>query len=456
MLAIRGVPEREELPGHVKNVAGMAREVLACDVTNERTLRRGRMKSVFSRVLVMLIVVAGIGGAYVHQISPAVAQPAGTIEIRQVCVNLYNGSIRNSATCTYAERAVALPDDGPLYACANLWTGRLRAVWGPGQCSGSEMSLDLAGGDVVNVCVSVYTGKLRYARTCSSGEYSAFAAPARVASIYVADSGANMIKQFTLDGQFIRQWGGQGSGPGQFDDLYRIAVGPDGTVYATDGINCRVQTFTYYGAFIAEWGSCGDGSGQFGLPAGIEVDPQGNVFVTDIFNFRVQKFDKNGNLLTTWGSAGSDPGEFLFVFDVAVDSSANVFVTDPLLNNRVQQFDNNGSYLDAWAIPDEPIGIDIDTSSNTAYVTTSNDTVIKIDASNGNVITQWGSTGTNQGQFDEAQDVAVASNGLIYVLERENARVQYFDENGAFVGVWGVAGTGIGQFDDITSIAATP
>ncbi len=81
---------------------------------------------------------------------------------------------------------------------------------------------------------------------------------------------------------------------------------------------------------------------------------------------------------------------------------------------------------------------------------------MKIDASNGSVVTHWGASGNANGQFDEPQGIAVGSNGLIYVSDRANSRVQYFDSNGNFMGVWGIPGTGIGEFDDIIGIAATP
>ncbi len=249
----------------------------------------------------------------------------------------------------------------------------LRAVNDPGQCTASEISLPIAEVDVVEICVSAYTGRLRYAGpggACSAYEFAGFVLPEVVASVYVADSGTEVIKQFALDGQFIREWGEPGTGDGQFDDLYRITVGPDGYVYATDGLNCRVQKFTYYGAFVDQWGSCGTDPGQFGLPGGIEVDSQNNVFVTDLFNYRVQKFDAGGGFLGEWGSPGTQDGQFFFALEVAVDADDNVFVTDPIFNARVQEFDNAGAFQGKWLVADGPAGIDIDTINDIAYVTT--------------------------------------------------------------------------------------
>ncbi|MGH8913915.1 MAG: 6-bladed beta-propeller, partial [Acidimicrobiia bacterium] len=183
----------------------------------------------------------------------------------------------------------------------------------------------------------------------------------------------------------------------------------------------------------------------------IEVDSQNSVFVTDLFGARVQKFSAAGQYITEWGDGGTDPGQFLLPLDLAVDSADNVFVSDPFFNNRVQEFDNNGSYIDFWSISEGPAGIDIDTASDLAYVTTGEDTVVKIDATDGAVITQWGATGTGEGQFDEPQGIVVASNGLIYVTDRANDRVQYFDSDGTFLGQWGTPT----DFNEIIGIAAT-
>src|SRR5439155_20444205 len=55
------------------------------------------------------------------------------------------------------------------------------------------------------------------------------------------------------------------------------------------------------GTFLTTWGSAGSGPGQFNVPFCVAVDGSGNVFVGDEFNERIQKFDNGGTFLTAWG-----------------------------------------------------------------------------------------------------------------------------------------------------------
>lgn len=42
--------------------------------------------------------------------------------------------------------------------------------------------------------------------------------------------------------------------------------------------------------FLAKWGSFGTGNGQFDRPWGVAVDASGNVYVADSHNYRIQVF----------------------------------------------------------------------------------------------------------------------------------------------------------------------
>ena len=49
-----------------------------------------------------------------------------------------------------------------------------------------------------------------------------------------------------------------------------------------DSFNHRVQKFSKEGAFLAKWGSRGSGRGEFDTPWGIAIDGAGAVYVADM------------------------------------------------------------------------------------------------------------------------------------------------------------------------------
>lgn len=57
-----------------------------------------------------------------------------------------------------------------------------------------------------------------------------------------------------------------------------------------------------------------------------------------------------------------------------------------------------------------------------------------------------GTVGSADGQFDTPIDTAIDSNGNIYVLDKNNSRVQKFNSSGTFVLKFGSQGSGNGQF----------
>ncbi len=45
--------------------------------------------------------------------------------------------------------------------------------------------------------------------------------------------------------------------------------------------------------FVTQWGGPGTGNGEFNAPVGVAVDAWGNVYVSDSGNNRIQKFAKD-------------------------------------------------------------------------------------------------------------------------------------------------------------------
>ncbi|MDA8154971.1 MAG: SMP-30/gluconolactonase/LRE family protein [Actinomycetota bacterium] len=192
------------------------------------------------------------------------------------------------------------------------------------------------------------------------------------------------------------------------------------------------------------WGSSGYGNGQFGWPVGAAVDAAGNVYVTDWEMNNVQKFDRSGNFLAQWGYNGN--GTFLYPLGIAADGQGNIYVAD---SQRVQKFDSNGNLLAHWSSwiykgisysfasqsGGTPWGVAVDGFGNIYVTDADHYRVVKFDP-NGNCITQWGSWGSGNGQFEYVKGIAVDNLGNVYVSD--DYRVQKFDPNGNYLTQWSV------------------
>jgi hypothetical protein len=86
------------------------------------------------------------------------------------------------------------------------------------------------------------------------------------------------------------------------DGLFRqptdVAWDSKGNIYITDGyVNSRVAKYDRNGDWVKQWGTKGTGPGQFDTPHSIVIDRDDNVYVGDRGNRRVQIFDTDGNFV---------------------------------------------------------------------------------------------------------------------------------------------------------------
>lgn len=151
-----------------------------------------------------------------------------------------------------------------------------------------------------------------------------------------------------------------GDGPDTFNKPSDVLVAPNGDIFVADGhgpdSNARIVKFSAAGKFIKAWGKQGSGPGEFNNPHSLAMDSKGRLFVADRGNSRVQIFDQDGKFLAEWRQFGRPSGVFidkndiLYVADSESNSSRNpgfrrgirigsvrdgkvtAFIPDPVLN----------------------------------------------------------------------------------------------------------------------------
>lgn len=148
----------------------------------------------------------------------------------------------------------------------------------------------------------------------------------------------------------------------------------------------------------------GFGEGLFTRTHGLRIDGEDNLWVTDVGAHIVMKLSPQGATLLTLGTKGQ-PGvwneatesrRFNEPNDLAIGRGGDIFVVqghtagkgDP----RVLKFDRNGKFIKSWGGP-----------------------------------------GTEPGKFQVAHGIAIDANGLLWVADRENQRIQIFDDDGKFI-----------------------
>ena len=174
------------------------------------------------------------------------------------------------------------------------------------------------------------------------------------------------------------------------------------------------------------------------------------MFVVDRENSRIQEFNTNGTFINKWyGVSAND--KFKRPEDITF-SPFGIFITDTG-NNRVLKVDDKFNLIKQWGTKGtgngqfiHPHAIDVDSKGN-VYVGVLNQPGVQVFDSNGTYLTRWGSSGTGPGQFSIPQEhVAVDKNDYIYIVDgASNPRVQKFFTNGTLVSIIGTKGSGDGQ-----------
>ncbi|TLY04877.1 MAG: 6-bladed beta-propeller [Thaumarchaeota archaeon] len=245
-------------------------------------------------------------------------------------------------------------------------------------------------------------------------------------------------------------------GSTNFTEPNGIAIDSDNNVYVVDSGHSKVMRLDSNGTFALNWGSWGSSNGQFKHPTGIFVN-KNYVFVADSGNARIQMFDNSGNFLYAWGIYGMGPSMFHSPVAMALDETGDLFVADSD-RDTIQIFSTGGIYkyqiqspLTKYASFSAIKAITFD-SEDHFYAVSIDNRILKY-SSIGNFKNFFGSSGEEEGRFNNPTAIVIDSKDNFYVVDSGNHRIQKFDTYGNFILSWGTEGTGPGQFEDPAGIA---
>lgn len=194
-----------------------------------------------------------------------------------------------------------------------------------------------------------------------------------------------------------------------FKEVCGITVDRYDRVYVLNRGAHPVIVFSRDGTFLTSWGE-----GTFNRPHCARVGPDDTIFLTDDGDHTVRQCSLDGRVLLTIGTSGQPaPPQSGLPFnrctDVAIASDGTLYVTDGYGNSHIHKF-----------TPD------------------------------GELVSSWGGSGTDPGEFNIPHNICLDRNDYIYVADRENHRIQVFDSLGRFQCQWNNLYRPCGLFLDST------
>lgn len=191
---------------------------------------------------------------------------------------------------------------------------------------------------------------------------------------------------------------------------------------------------------------------------GLAFDSKGRVYAADQGVAAVFVFDPKAKAVEM--IRNGKEANFGLIMGLAIDDDDRVFVSDTKLH-RVLVLNAKREQVASVGMGGlvNPGGLAIDRENRLLYVVdTGNDTVVVYDADTFKKLRNIGKpsqkhTATDPGSFSLPTNVAVDSEGDVYVTDTFNNRVEIFDADGEFISQFGKSGDGPGQFERLKGIA---
>ncbi|MEF3275156.1 MAG: TIGR03663 family protein [Chloroflexus sp.] len=241
------------------------------------------------------------------------------------------GSQGNGLDQFYEPRGLAFDAQGNLYV-ADTWNARIvkyspdlrpLASWGSGDLDlGDGRRATITGGDPAR----------------NAAAPLGFFGPRGVAvdaagNVYIADTGNKRIVVTDSEGNFLYQFGGAGSAPGQFNEPTSLAFDGAGNLYVADTWNGRVQVFARAADGrldpipLATWPVPGWQVNTYDDPM-LTVSHDGTVYVAVPSRQHVLVANASGEPLLRWTGVGSDGIPIIAPSGLTIAADGSLWIVD--------------------------------------------------------------------------------------------------------------------------------
>ena len=236
----------------------------------------------------------------------------------------------------------------------------------------------------------------------------------------VADDENRCVHLLSKDGALVRSIGKEVL----FGVLDGIAFDGKGNVWVTEWDNHQVRKLSQNGRLLQTIHCVSSDNDHFSHPTAVSVSPEGLVYICDCGNNRVTVHDEEGKFLFTFGSKGSGPGCFDRPLDITFGSDDLAYVAD-YGNGKVCVWSKEGTFKRDFNTKYAPTSIAA-TSDNHLVITSFLNWTVMMYALEGELVHEFGGSGSDLGRFNGPWGICVDDDGLVYVAECGKRRVQIF------------------------------
>jgi DNA-binding beta-propeller fold protein YncE len=244
-------------------------------------------------------------------------------------------------------------------------------------------------------------------------------------------------------------WGKRGVRDGELIRPRAAAINRNDRLFIVD-YTARIQVFDLDGKYVGPTWTSPDY--RNGRPSGLGIAKDGNLIVCDSHYHCLRIYTPAGEeLRKIGGTPGSQPGQFGYISDAVQDDDGYFYVSEFGENDRITKLDSDGRLVKTWGkagtAPGEfsraralALGPD-----GLLYVADAINHRVQVFSRDGEFVRVIAESGTEPGQLRYPYDLAFDAKGNLYVVEYENHRVSKFTKEGKFLVSWGKPGREPGQ-----------